>query len=57
MIGWITPWRSSATGRAPRGNDADSPRRRRRRRRRGTFTRFGEVRHLIAAFDLQEDKI
>jgi len=36
------------------GNNADSPR---RRRRRATFTRFGGVRHLMAAYDLQEDKI
>jgi len=37
--------------------DADDPRGSRRRRRRATFTRHAGVRHLMAAYDLNEDKI
>ena len=43
---------------APRIVKGDEPKKRpRRRRRRATFTRTNGVRHLMAAYDLQEDKI
>jgi len=37
--------------------DADDTRGSRRRRRRATFTRHAGVRHLMAAYDLNQDKI
>jgi len=37
--------------------DADKPKRPRRRRRRATYTRTKGVRHLMAAYDLNQDKI
>ena len=36
---------------------ADDTRGSRRRRRRATFTRHAGVRHLMAAYDLNQDKI